>query len=327
MTQARVYVLPPGESWICDRFVSEWYQHNSDISTDDPRKADVIWALADWAWNQLPYDLLKNKKVITSVHHIVPDKFGARELEDFSRRDAVTDLYHVPCGHTEAQVRQVQQSIGSTVKVISRPFWVNDRLWNSRGSRGVLKEKYLSSYDIPGTFWISSFQRDTEGHDLKSPKLEKGPDIFCDVIERFHSKNKGVKVLLGGWRRQYVMSRLRDAGITYVYFERPSIEVVRDLYAMTDLYVIGARHEGGPQSVVECAAMKIPVISTDVGLVPEILHPDVVYDASRSETIDRAYKKANEKDVLDFSQSRVSEHFLEKSFPHYRKMIEEVARG
>ena len=30
---------------------------------------------------------------------------------------------------------------------------------------------------------IGSFQRDTEGYDLKTPKLSKGPDIFCDIVE------------------------------------------------------------------------------------------------------------------------------------------------
>ena len=55
-------------------------------------------------------------------------------------------------------------------------------------------------------FVVGSFQRDTEGSDLKSPKLEKGPDLFCDYVEKIADEN--TLVLLGGWRRQYIMNRL-----------------------------------------------------------------------------------------------------------------------
>ena len=35
---------------------------------------------------------------------------------------------------------------------------------------------------------VGSFQRDTEGSDLVSPKLEKGPDRFRDYIENLKEK-------------------------------------------------------------------------------------------------------------------------------------------
>jgi glycosyltransferase involved in cell wall biosynthesis len=116
-------------------------------------------------------------------------------------------------------------------------------------------------------------QRDTEGKDLISPKLEKGPDILCDEIERRFASNPNVEVVLAGWRRQYVMNRLKSACIKFHYFELPSQEIVRKLYSTLDLYIVSARYEGGPQSIVECAAMKVPIISTDVGLAGEILSP------------------------------------------------------
>ena len=37
--------------------------------------------------------------------------------------------------------------------------------------------------------------------------MEKGPDIFLNVVEKI-SKEKDVHVLLGGWRRQYVIAGL-----------------------------------------------------------------------------------------------------------------------
>ena len=124
---------------------------------------------------------------------------------------------------------------------------------------------------------VGSFQRDTEGHDLISPKLVKGPDLFCDYMERMQeSVGKTLEVVLAGWRRQYVMKRLNDAGIKYHYFDRCSFETLNELYNCLDLYVVSSRIEGGPQAVPECAMTRTPIISTNVGLAPEILAPESV---------------------------------------------------
>ena len=53
--------------------------------------------------------------------------------------------------------------------------------------------------------------------------------------------------------------------------------MVNGLYNCLDLYVVASRYEGGPQSVVECAAAKVPIVSTSVGLAPEILAPESIY--------------------------------------------------
>ena len=87
-----------------------------------------------------------------------------------------------------------------------------------------------------------------------------------------------LQVLLAGWRRQYVIGRLEKAGIKYQYFERPDLSVVNNLYNCLDLYIVSARTEGGPQSIVECAANKTPIISTDVGIASVILAPESIYD-------------------------------------------------
>ena len=59
--------------------------------------------------------------------------------------------------------------------------------------------------DLPlDDFVLGSFQRDTEGSDLKSPKLIKGPDRLIKIIE---SKNKESNKLIFFFlekRRQYV---------------------------------------------------------------------------------------------------------------------------
>ena len=56
---------------------------------------------------------------------------------------------------------------------------------------------------------IGSFQRDTEGSDLISPKLIKGPDIFLEIVNDIFLHNKNLKVVLTGKRRNYLIENMK----------------------------------------------------------------------------------------------------------------------
>ena len=326
----KVYVHPPGEQWICDRFTDEWYAHNADISTKDPREADVIWLIADWCYNQLPYNLLQSKKVVTTNFHIVPEKFDARARADFMRRDAITDLYHASCDKTAEYLRE----IGATKPIRKELTWVNGELWRDLAVPEDNKDPELSlhyqrrlrvkkelGFD-DDEFVIGSFQRDTEGHDLASPKLEKGPDILADFVQLAIPKLKevGLKpvVLLGGWRRQYIKRRLNEMGVAYVYKELPDFETLNTMYNAVDLYVVGSRHEGGPQSILECAITRTPIISTDVGVARDILHPNAIAKEVSAEALLECT------DNMQHAYDRVQELLIPNGFKPFRKMFEEL---
>lgn len=274
----KVFPLAPGENWICDRMVAEWTQDNPDITASDPVSADVIWLLADWCWRRIPMGLLRDRYVVTTVHHIVPEKFGPAEAHDFTERDRITDHYHVYNQRTYDFIRPL------TARPIALiPYWANQKIFNrtvaSAEERTALRLKFGFSTDA---YLIGSFQRDTEGHDLKSPKLEKGPDLLADAIEVYHRRNTDVgistEVVLAGWRRQYVIGRLERVGIPYHYLERPPQQTIVELYQTLDLYPVTARHEGGPQSLIECGLLGIPVVSRPVGIAEQVLPGAAVRD-------------------------------------------------
>jgi len=262
----KVYINKANENWICDRIRDDFVYWLSDLITTDPREADIIWLVAPWALN-VPFQILKEKIVIATVHHIDPDKFNK---DDFLARDKFIDHYHVPNNYTRDFISDYIPN--SKITVIS--YWYNHDLWFSIDDKKSLREKY----GIPeGSFTIGSFQRDTEGGDLKSPKLCKGPDVLCDIIEELTPKPH---VVLAGWRRQYVISRLKKAEIPFSYFEYVDLETLNELYNLLDLYLVTSRHEGGPQSILECASTLTPILSTDVGIAASILQPNTLCSTS-----------------------------------------------
>ena len=54
-----------------------------------------------------------------------------------------------------------------------------------------LRKKFGVAED---SFLVGSFQRDTEGSDLISPKLIKGPDRFIEIVKYYEAKNSNFKV-------------------------------------------------------------------------------------------------------------------------------------
>lgn len=264
----KIFVLAPKEDWICDRQANEWIATNSHLCTDDIRSADLIWLLAGWCWNQIPVEILASKKVVLTVHHVVPEKFGPEKISEFIYRDNFVDVYHVPNNTTRDHIRKYTNK-----RIVVIPFWFDSTTWmpldkiNSRIELGLNKEDFI----------IGSFQRDTEGG-TGLPKLEKGPDLFCDLIQRLKDEKlvENLRVLLGGWRRSYVIERLKKMNIDYSYFELVPLETIKKMYASCDLYVVSSRYEGGPQAVLEASAMKVPIISRDVGIAKSVLSPSCI---------------------------------------------------
>lgn len=258
-----VYVLAPHENWIIDRLTEEWYADNADISTRHTNSCDVIWLFGGWCYKNVERSLLKQRKVITTIHHVVPEKFTANKIEEFYDRDIITDVYHVPNVNTAEFVRQYTKK---RIEII--PYWANQNVWKKTGSKSELREKYR----IPANAYvIGSFQRDTEGYDLQSPKLEKGPDLFVEYVKAMKLKLDNVFVLLSGWRREYVINRLRKENIEYAYIENPPLSTINELYQVLDIYPVTSRYEGGPQSLIEAGLLRIPVVSRDIGMARVVL--------------------------------------------------------
>lgn len=322
----KVFLLAPNEDWVFDRIAKEWNEEHSKMIevlrtskekvlkdnefevVASPKMADVVWILADWCWRKIDPHTLSKKKVIITIWNHVPEKFGKAALTEFNQRDQFVDAYHVPCDLVKKQIEPLTKR-----PVYCQPFWVNQSIWYPK-NKHELRQKYHLENDA---FLIGSFQRDTES-DKKTPRLEKGPDTFCDFVIALHKIEPKIQVLLSGKMRQYVIGRLFDAGIRYHHQESTDLATLNDFYNMLDLYIVGSRHEGGPDAVFECAATRTPIISTNVGYALELLSEKCMVEQGAT------WRGASDEQTLDFNFNNVQNLFIPIGFKKFEDMTRKV---
>lgn len=167
-----------------------------------------------------------------------------------------TKKYLIKWGFPEAKIKVLPIGIDTS---IFRPISQEEKV------------KLKSKYEIPpGHICVGSFQKDGEGFgEGDKPKLIKGPDIFCSLLERLN-KYYPIFALLSGPARGYVKNRLSRAKIPYKHLFLKNYPSISNLYNLLDLYIITSRAEGGPKALLECFASGVPLVSSDVGMVTDI---------------------------------------------------------
>jgi glycosyltransferase involved in cell wall biosynthesis len=125
-------------------------------------------------------------------------------------------------------------------------------------------------------FVVGSFQKDGVGLGAGlEPKLVKGPDTLVATLERLKDSLPELHVLLTGRARGYVRAELDRLEIPYVHHELASRDDIARAYYALDVYLVTARQEGGPKAVLEAMATGVPLVTTRVGQVPDVvIHGD-----------------------------------------------------
>jgi glycosyltransferase involved in cell wall biosynthesis len=119
-------------------------------------------------------------------------------------------------------------------------------------------------------FVVGSFQKDGVGFGAgDEPKTIKGPDVLVAVLEQLRITE--LFVLLTGPARGYVRGALERANVPYRHVQLPSRDALGRAYHALDAYLVTARQEGGPKSVLEAMAAGVPLVTTRVGQAPDIV--------------------------------------------------------
>ncbi len=81
------------------------------------------------------------------------------------------------------------------------------------------------------------------------------------------------------------MNELKRNNIEFYYFEMCDFNTLNELYNCLDLYIVASRVEGGPRAINECSLIKVPLLSTNVGIASLLCHSDSIFDMNNIESI------------------------------------------
>ena len=248
--------------WVIDQIVHDYIKftrHDVVRLKDNP---DVFWCVILFKFPEMIRLIPSECVSVVHIHHIDETKLREYDFANFNKADLC-----VVCNKKTKNIAKKYID----VPIFTLPYWV---LTSSMHPRDDAKVQGLRQELAPnGEVLIGSFVKDGEGNLGNMPKLSKGPDIFVEVIRHLHKK-LNIKVVLAGHARRYVIGSLEKDGIPYIYKERYSD--ICSLYDVLDWYLVTSRCEGGPQSVLESSYRNIKILSTDVGIATDILHPDCI---------------------------------------------------
>lgn len=202
-------------------------------------------------------------KVLMTWYHVNADDPRLQKMQEVAER---IDLLHTTA-QTTKETLVAHGFPASKIHVL--PVGIDPTIFSPASSQQ--REQARSRFGIsPKTFVIGSFQKDGDGWEAgMNPKWIKGPDVFCDVVERL-AKEVPVHVLLSGPSRGYVKGRLTRAGVPFTHTFLDAYKDVNTLYQALDAYLISSRVEGVPMALLEAWATGTPLTSTRVGMVKDV---------------------------------------------------------
>lgn len=206
----------------------------------------------------------KNNLSILTYFHISPIDPMQEKIAEISKS---LELIHTSCNLTKYKL--IKLGVPEK-KIIVIPIPVDLVVFKPRSE--IETSRMKENLNLPkDKFIIGSFQKDGVGWgEGLEPKLIKGPDVFCDIIEKL-ARDYPIHVLLTGPARGYVKNRLEKAKISYTHVYLKNYLEIAEYYNVLDLYLVTSREEGGPKAILESMACGVPLISTKVGQAPDII--------------------------------------------------------
>lgn len=179
------------------------------------------------------------------------------------------------------------------VKTEIIPFYIKKKIFKkySMSKEEICKILKLDFELIKNKLLIGSFQRDSLGLDLDKPKWQKNPDLLIKILNNL-PKNKYL-LILAGPRRHYIIKECEKFGIPYLFYGNKrfildkkddifhnnlSLKLITLLFNLIDLYIVSSKSESGPKAIMEASLTKTLIFSTPVGISPDILDKDLIYE-------------------------------------------------
>jgi len=264
---------------------------SQDIQISNFFQNDVLHVIHWSSLINFPREFLAGRRILSHLTH-APE--AAFTQPGFERAEKLIQLWVV----RSAQARRAFNARG--LRNVLIPYAYDPSVFFPIPKDDPRLQSLRAQWNIPSdAFLVGSFQRDTEGSDLKSPKLVKGPDIFLECVSLLKDRLPNLHVVLAGPRRFWLRRKLEERDIPYTFIGKDvtgddvkinivSHEIINLLYNLIDIYLVTSRMEGGPQAVLEACAANCKILSTAVGHAEDFLHPNCIFH-SPQDIVDKIF--------------------------------------
>jgi glycosyltransferase involved in cell wall biosynthesis len=101
----------------------------------------------------------------------------------------------------------------------------------------------------------------------------KGHKLVIDAIAEIIKKHKNVKVVFSGSDNSNgeIPEYIKNRGLEEYFILTGFISDIKPILGISELFILPSLWEGLPTSILEAMAMKVPVIATNVGGIPELI--------------------------------------------------------
>lgn len=276
---SQLYIVVPEQSWILDwvgKYLTENLESDFDFSArvvgGTPLVAGEILhygSLGDFLTHRAHPANRYNQVVVTVFHgeRGDPARQYSAALEELLAHQA--EFGTLVTASRIMEQRFLSWGIPAT-KLVCIPLGVDlSRFCPPGPQQKVEKRRALG---IPeDAFVIGSFHKDGQGWgDGTEPKPIKGPDVLLETAARLRGKVP-LFFYLTAPARGFVKAGLEKLGIPYRHDVLDDYHAIPDCYHALDAYLVPSREEGGPEGVLEALASGVPLVSTRVGLAPDVI--------------------------------------------------------
>jgi glycosyltransferase involved in cell wall biosynthesis len=270
-SKPRVLILPNAASWIIGQMALHVIRRFSDryefwLLTDKMLRLrpDLVQALLPsidfiFPLSDKGYHLLRHAAQSTPLppsilwlHHVTT--WNPAMLEALQSSFEV-----IACTQTWKQQVHLQSPANLSITVV--PHGVD-----AQALRRVAPQREYFHIP-PNSFAIGFVGSKTSNYD----EGRKGLDTLHDILKSANQKipNLHISFLGLGWKEEVQSLRAQGISANYVGFIPESR--LAAFYSSIDAYLLTSRVEGGPCTVLEAMACETPVVTTRVGLVPEVI--------------------------------------------------------
>jgi glycosyltransferase involved in cell wall biosynthesis len=268
-----VYYVAEAADWVIlyegikiQQYINKW-QHKFAVTYSSK---GIRNSVIHYGSEGLLFDAKKIKKphnsnkVIVTCYHI---KNNDPKFRFAVEADQLIHRWHTACRITKNKLIKLG-ILADKIDVI--PLGIEPDKFYPWSEQKITSFKRRLGIDLKYSV-IGYFQKDGVGWgEGNEPKLEKGPDVFCDVVEALAERHD-IFVLLTGPARGYVKKRLSASNIPFMHHYLKDPHEVADYFRISDLCLVTSREEGGPKAILEAMACGVPVVSTRVGMAPDVI--------------------------------------------------------